>query len=220
MDIEYTGRQTIISKKFKTQSEAGLARIAKLVGRTASAHVFLTTDKYRRIAEVTLKTRGQSLVANCEATEMEAALHDALCKLEQQIVRHKQKKTKEKRHSRESIRGGEDEAVLIAPVRASVKKLVAAAAHNGAAHNGSSRNGTARKAVSMVVHSFPSKSPLVEPHVVRSIDSAAMRPMSLEEAVKEAAFRDRDVFVFRDRDDQVMVLHRKRDGKMELIQVP
>ena len=225
MDIEYTGRQTIISKKFKTQSEAGLARIAKLVGRTASAHVFLTTDKYRRIAEVTLKTRGQSLVANCEATEMEAALHDALCKLEQQIIRHNQKKTKEKRHSRESIRGGEAEAVLVAPVRASVKKLAAAAAkngavHNGVGHNGSSRNGTARKAVSMVVHSFPSKSPLVEPHVVRSIDSAAMRPMSLEEAVKEAAFRDRDVFVFRDRDDQVMVLHRKRDGKMELIQVP
>jgi len=70
------------------------------------------------------------------------------------------------------------------------------------------------------VHSFPSKTPLVEPHVVRSIDSAAMRPMSLEEAVKEAAFRDRDVFVFRDHEGQALVLHRKRDGKMELIQVP
>ncbi len=44
--------------------------------------------------------------------------------------------------------------------------------------------------------------------------------MSLEEAVKEAAFRDRDVFVFRDKEGQVMVLHRKKDGKMELIQVP
>jgi putative sigma-54 modulation protein len=44
--------------------------------------------------------------------------------------------------------------------------------------------------------------------------------MSLEEAVKEAAFRDRDVFVFRDMKGQAMVLHRKRDGKMELIEVP
>jgi putative sigma-54 modulation protein len=52
MEIEYTGRQTTITKKLKTQAEAGLARIAKLVGRTASAHVFLTTEKYRRIAEV------------------------------------------------------------------------------------------------------------------------------------------------------------------------
>ena len=56
--------------------------------------------------------------------------------------------------------------------------------------------------------------------MVRSIDSSSMRPMSLEEAVKEAAFRDKDVFVFRDRDGQVMVLHRKRDGKMELIIIP
>jgi putative sigma-54 modulation protein len=224
MDIEYTGRQTVISKKLKTQSEAGLTRIAKLVGRTASAHVFLTTDKYRRIAEVTLKTRGQSLVANCEATDMEVALHDSLCKLEQQVIRHNQKKTKEKRHSKESIRGVEVELEMSAPVRASAKKLAASAAKNGASSNGAGKNGTGngagRKAVPMVVHSFPSKTPLVEPHVVRSIDSAAMRPMSLEEAVKEAAFRDRDVFVFRDKEGQAMVLHRKRDGKMELIQVP
>jgi putative sigma-54 modulation protein len=72
----------------------------------------------------------------------------------------------------------------------------------------------------MLVHSFPSHSPLPEPHVVRSADSVARRPMSLEEAVKEAAFRDRDVFVFRDYGGQAMVLYRKRDGKMELIEVP
>ena len=39
-------------------------------------------------------------------------------------------------------------------------------------------------------------------------------------AAEEAAFRDRDVFVFRDHGGQAMVLHRKRDGKMELIEVP
>ena len=55
---------------------------------------------------------------------------------------------------------------------------------------------------------------------MRSTDGVALRPMSLEEAVKEAAFRDRDVFVFRDHGGQAMVLHRKRDGKMELIEVP
>ncbi len=98
MEIEYTGRQTTITKKLKTQAETGLARIAKLVGRTASAHVFLTTEKYRRIAEITLKKRGQSLVGTCEATEMTSALHDALSKLEQQAVRHSKKRATEKRH--------------------------------------------------------------------------------------------------------------------------
>jgi putative sigma-54 modulation protein len=33
-------------------------------------------------------------------------------------------------------------------------------------------------------------------------------------------FRDREVFVFRDHAGQVRVLHRKKDGKMELIEVP
>jgi putative sigma-54 modulation protein len=218
MDIEYTGRHTVITKKLKTQSEAGLGRIAKLVGRTASAHVFLTTDKYRRCAEVTLKTRGQSLVANCEANDMEVALHDALCKLEQQIVRHNQKKTTAKRHPKTAVKEAGFDGTVQVVVKTAVKKLSAAVAvKNG---NGHVANGNGRKAVPMVVHSFPSKTPLVEPHVVRSIDSAAMRPMSLEEAVKEAAFRDRDVFVFRDHEGQALVLHRKRDGKMELIQVP
>jgi putative sigma-54 modulation protein len=55
---------------------------------------------------------------------------------------------------------------------------------------------------------------------VRSSDGVAIRPMSLEEAVKEAAFRDREVFVFRDHDGQALVLHRKRDGKTEVIEVP
>jgi len=217
MDIEYTGRQTVVGKKLKTQSEAGLARIAKLVGRTASAHVFLTTDKYRRIAEVTLKTRKQSMVAACEADEMESALHDALAKLEKQAIRHNQKKTSEKRHPKATAKDAELQAEPGEPVKAVLKK---ASVKSVAAKNGNGANGSVRKAVPMVVHSFPSRSPLVEPHVVRSIDSSSMRPMSLEEAVKEAAFRDKDVFVFRDRDGQVMVLHRKRDGKMELIIIP
>ena len=50
--------------------------------------------------------------------------------------------------------------------------------------------------------------------------AVALRPMTLEEAIKEAHFRDRDVFVFRDPKGKVMVLHRTRDGKMELIEAP
>jgi putative sigma-54 modulation protein len=249
MDIEYTGRQTTVTKKLKTQAEAGLARIAKLVSRTASAHVILSTDKYRQLAEVTLTTRGFSLVANCEATEMEAALHDALAKLEKQAIRHSKKKATEKRHPKAAQAGLRTAAAVIEPEepisslmdgilgRALDVHASNGANGNGASNglNGSSRkvaagikngtrsSGTARKAIAMVVHSFPSKAsraPIVEPHVVRSIDSSAIGPMSLEVAVKEAACRDRDVFVFRDTLGQAMVLHRQRDGRMELIQIP
>jgi putative sigma-54 modulation protein len=147
-------------------------------------------------------------VARCEATEMETALHDALDKIEQQAIRHKKKFATIKRHPKADVKGSVEAVAGATTTRKTVAVKVV------------TKNSVGRKAVPMLVHSFPSQSPLSEPHVVRSADSVARRPMSLEEAVKEAAFRDRDVFVFRDHAGQAMVLHRKRDGKMELIEVP
>jgi putative sigma-54 modulation protein len=206
MDVEYTGRQTTVTKKLKLQTEAGLARIAKILGNAGSVHVVLSTDKYRQIAEVTVQTRHQKLVARCEETEMAVALRDALVKIEQQAIRHKKKSGTIKRHPKLNGRSAE----IAAPVSTTASTVVKVA----------TKSSGGRKAVPMLVHSFPSHSPLAEPHVVRSTDGVALRPMSLEEAVKEAAFRDRDVFVFRDLGGQAMVLYRKRDGKMELIEVP
>jgi len=214
MDVEYTGRQTTVSKKFKQQIEAGLARITKIVGDSGSTHVILTTEKYRQIAELTVQTKNLKLVAVCEATDMETALRDALVTVEQQAIRYKKRKATIKRHPKaDGRRVGdktEEKSAATAAIAAKAKIPVKIATQNGAS----------RKSVPMLVHSFPSHSPLPEPHVVRSKDSVAFRPMTLEEAVKEAAFRDRDVFVFRDHGGQAMVLHRKRDGKMELIEVP
>src|SRR5213075_1867094 len=75
-------------------------------------------------------------------------------------------------------------------------------------------------AVDVVVHAFPGVVRIAEAHIVKSDDSVAMRPMTIEEAVKEAEFRDREVFVFRDHEGRVKVIHRKKDGKMELIEAP
>ncbi len=52
--------------------------------------------------------------------------------------------------------------------------------------------------MSLVVHKFPAVAKSTEVHLVRSDDAVAVRPMTLEEAIKEAHFSDRDVFVFRD----------------------
>jgi len=207
MDVEYTGRQTTITKKLKSQTEEGVEAIAKIVGSAGSVHVILSTDKYRQIAEVTVQTRHHKLVARCEATDMIVALHDALAKIEQQAIRHKKRYGTIKRHPKSDLKGAAAE-------------VTAPAARKTAAVKVAAKSSVGRKAVPMLVHSFPSHSPLAEPHVVRSNDSVALRPMSIEEAVKEAAFRDREVFVFRDHGGQAMVLYRKRDGKMELIEVP
>jgi len=92
MIVEYTGRGTAITPKQRRLADSELARIDGIIGRTVSAHVILTEDKYRQIAEVTLKTAMDSLVALCEGTEMLVALHDALKKVEQQAIRQKERK--------------------------------------------------------------------------------------------------------------------------------
>jgi putative sigma-54 modulation protein len=91
MNIEYTGRHTVVTAKLKEQTEAALIHIARVTNRCTHAHIILTEDKYRQIAEVTLQCRGDVLVATCESTTMETALHDALAKIEQQAIRSKEK---------------------------------------------------------------------------------------------------------------------------------
>ena len=55
-----------------------------------------------------------------------------------------------------------------------------------------------KTAVPVMVHKYPAVAKTTEVHLVRSDETVAMRPMTLEEAIKEAHFKDRDVFVFRD----------------------
>jgi putative sigma-54 modulation protein len=103
MNVEYTGRQTVVTAKLKAQSEAGLERIEKVASRCTAAHVILTEEKYRKIAEVTVSCSGEQLVASCEGKEMEAALHDALQKVEQQAIKHKKRHDTMRDHSKAAV---------------------------------------------------------------------------------------------------------------------
>jgi putative sigma-54 modulation protein len=223
MQVEYTGRQIALTKTLHAIGDEGIERIGKILGRITTAHIVLTAEKYRQTAEVTVKTRLQSIVGLCESTSMETALREAIAKAESQAIRHKDRIRAKKRKPKEEKAHEEPQLARThrtgraAAIQSPTEELVAKAS----SANGNGRgHGRTKPAVPVTVHSFPAKAPIAEPHVVRSIDSIAMRPMSLEEAVKEAEFRDREVFVFRDNHGGLKVLHRKRDGKMELIEVP
>ena len=199
MNVEYTGRQYEVTPAVRKQVEHGLGKLEKLFGSTFDSHVILTLEKHRNIAEITIKIRNHPIVGIAEATEMTAAVGEALDKIDRQAVKYKSRWRTKKRQPRKEEW----------PKRAAKE----AAQHVAVGNNAST-------AVPVVVHSFPAVARMTETHVVKSADSVAMRPMTLEEAVKEAEFRDRDVFVFRDPDGRVKVLHRKKDGKMELIEAP
>jgi putative sigma-54 modulation protein len=219
MQIEYTGRQITVTKALHSIGDEGIERIGKILGRITTAHIVLTAEKYRQTAEVTIKTRLQGIVGLCESTSMETALREALAKAETQAIRHKDRIRARKRKPKEE-KVAEDSQLARTRRTGRTVALQATAAQAETKPRASNGNGRAKPPVPVTVHSFPAKTPIAEPHVVRSIDSIALRPMSLEEAVKEAEFRDREVFVFRDNRGGLKVLHRKRDGKMELIEVP
>jgi putative sigma-54 modulation protein len=219
MQVEYTGRQVTITPSLRALAEEGIARISKILGRTTGAHVILSAEKYRKTAEVSIKTRLHDILGIAQSTTLETALRSALEKAETQAIRSRKKLQAKKRQPKEEKHPAD--LMLQRTRRPSLKGAVAAQKPATDA-NASKANGGGRSkpVIPVTVHSFPAKTPIPEPHIVRSTDSVALRPMTLEEAVKECEFRDREVFVFRDKRGNVKVLHRKRDGKMELIEEP
>lgn len=196
MNVEYTGRQCEITPDIRKQVELGLKKLTRILGDNFESKVILSVEKHRCKAEITVSARN-SVVGLAESTEMNLAVGEALDKIERQIVKHRARTRNIKRQAKKKWVG---EAPL-PEMRVAVGT-------------------SATTAIPVVVHTFPAAARITEAHVVTSSDSVAMRPMTLEEAVKEAEFRDRDVFVFRDPKGKVMVLHRTRDGKMELIEAP
>jgi len=218
MQVEYTGRQVAVTAAHRRLGDEGIERIVKLLPKAVAAHIVLTTEKYRKTADVTVKMRAGKIVGFGESNNMDTALREALAKAETQAVRWRKRWNSIKRQPKDEKLP--HEVLPVRARRASRTRIeepegdvaVAAAKTNG--------KRAASTVVPVTVHTFPARSPIPEPHIVRSADSVAMRPMTVEEAVKEAEFRDRDVFVFRNHSGTVCVLHRKRDGKMELIEAP
>jgi putative sigma-54 modulation protein len=98
MILEYTGRKTAVTPNLKQLAEEGLARIERVTNRCTSAHIILTEEKHRHIAEITLQCRNDSLVATSEAADMEHALREALAAIEKQAIKSKERYTTVRNH--------------------------------------------------------------------------------------------------------------------------
>jgi len=209
MEVEFTARQVKISKALRTQADEGMQRIARIMGKTASASITFSTQKRLLIAEVTIKARLQTIAATGKADTLESALRLAIEHAENQARRHRDRRLESKRLPKE-------EKVLTAPPVARPKSR---ADQPEPAADGKPARATKGRA-SIAVHSFPPRKAVVESHIVKSSDSIALKPMSIEEAVKDTEFRDRDLLVFRSTAGELFVLHRRRDGQMELVEIP
>jgi putative sigma-54 modulation protein len=201
MNVEFTGRKCEITPALRKSVETGLAKIRRILGDKFDSKVILAIEKHRHKAEITISPRNGPLVGVAQAGDMKSAINQAIDHLEKQAVKYKTRWRSKKRHEQKNHnkkwngKGAQNSLPAVVGLEEAAE-------------------------ISLVVQKFPAVAKSTEVHLVRSEDAVAVRPMTLEEAIKEAHFRDRDVFVFRDPQGKVMVLHRTRDGKMELIEAP
>ena len=196
MNVEYTGRQCEVTPAIRKEVETGLTKIRKILGDRFETKVILAVEKHRHKAEITITPRNGPIVGLAQAHDMLSAVNQALDHLEKQAVKYKTRWRTKKRKPHKKWNGHSPQDDLQTAV------------------------GLEKTIVPVVVHKFPAVARTTEVHLVRSDEAVAQHPMTLEEAIKEAHFRDRDVFVFRDPKGKLMILHRTRDGKMELIEAP
>jgi putative sigma-54 modulation protein len=204
VNVEYTGRHYVVTPTIRKEVETGLTKLRKILGDQFETKVILAVEKHRHKAEITISPRNGPLVGLAQAKDMTIAVNEALDHLEKQAVKYKTRWQSKKRSARKSEEVKKWNGNSPQPSDA-VQTLVGL---------------TEKTAVAVAVHRYPAVARTTEVHLVRSDEAVSMRPMTLEEAIKEAHFRDRDVFVFRDPKGKVMILHRTRDGKMELIEAP
>jgi ribosome hibernation promoting factor len=209
MNVEYTGRHYEVTPAIRKEVETGLAKIRKILGDRFETKVILAVEKHRHKAEITITPRNGPLVGLAQAKNMTVAVNEALDHLEKQAVKYKTRWETKKRQARKSEeRNKWNGHASEADEQAAENDLRAAVGPSE------------KTAVPVLVHRYPAIAKSTDVHLVRDEQAVAARPMTLEEAIKEAHFRDRDVFVFRDPKGKVMILHRTRDGKMELIEAP
>jgi len=208
MEVEYTARKVKISKALRTQAEEGMERIARILGKTARASITFGVQKHEQIVELTVQARLQTIAAAGKADTLDAALREAMDHAENQARRYRDRKLVRKR-----LPNGE-KVLTAPPVTRPKARPVQPAGY------GESTPAGAKASASIAVHSFPNRPTVVEPHILKSGEAISLSPMTIEEAVKDAEFRDRDLLIFRNPAGDMFVLHRRRDGQMELVEMP
>jgi len=91
MQITTTFRHIDASEALKSYAEEKLSRVQKYIDEPISAQVFLTVEKIRHIAEITITAKGITIKASEETNDMYAAIDAVLDKIERQLRRYKEK---------------------------------------------------------------------------------------------------------------------------------
>jgi putative sigma-54 modulation protein len=112
MRINITARHFELTKDLEQHIRDHLWTLRKYFESIINAHVILSVEKYRQIAEITLKVSGLTLASKEESDNMYTSIDSAVDKLERQVKRYKQKlynhKAKKKEPEEERVEEPEE----------------------------------------------------------------------------------------------------------------
>jgi len=91
MKLTVTGRHLEITPAIKQHLEEKLTKLMHDLRDEADIHVILAVEKYRHIAEITVKGKGFSIFSEGETKDLYTAIDNALDKTDKQIRKHKEK---------------------------------------------------------------------------------------------------------------------------------
>lgn len=88
MDIMVTFRHTEPIESLKTYAEEKISKLDKYLDSPAEAHVVLSVEKFRHLADVTLGVNGTRIKGVEETGDMYSAIDQVMDKIEKQVKRH------------------------------------------------------------------------------------------------------------------------------------
>ena len=106
MLIQITARHVEVPAKLKSYIESRVEKLAKFMDGITDVHVMLSSEKYRKIAELNVHSRGNVYLSATEASEdLKSSVSQAIEKIEGQAKKHRAKKIGNKRRRPSRIEG-------------------------------------------------------------------------------------------------------------------
>src|SRR5262245_44666968 len=195
MRIQMTGRHLSVPAPVKRRLAERLERLTRYLPELDEAQVKLSVERYRHRAEILIHVRHEDHVARGEAGDLEAAIDDACDRLETQVRRLKEKKSR-----KVTARRMPDGPLRRSAARAALEEPVAARARAG--------NGVMRE----------ERVPAGKVRVVRDRATLA-KPITLAQAAARLEESDGGFVVFVDSGSgRPCVLYRREDGVLALVE--
>ena len=111
MDIAVTFRHIEPTESLRTYAEEKVSKIKKYLDSYAEAHIVLTVEKFRHMADVTLSVNGTTIKGVEETGDMYSAIDQVTDKIEKQVKRYRSKIRNRRTESRKNERVLEAEEI-------------------------------------------------------------------------------------------------------------